>query len=120
MKNYPTEQHETTWSTSDNKAYFYVSGENKPILGYIQSDLKTVNVRYAMRPQVTRIMVYDLDNDIEECIEEWDVKISTKNKLVVSVDESTYFKKGETITFYRSRTGKKGNSSASTQMSDDR
>ena len=51
-----------------------------------------------MKPQVTRIMVYDED---ENGIEEWNVRTVKKEKLVVCVDNSTYFTNGETLTFYR-------------------
>lgn len=105
MRYYPTEQPETIWATADDRACFYVSGDQEPIIGYIQSDFKKINVQYAMRPQVTRIMVYDIDGDIENCIEEWDVKLTTKNKLVVYVDKTTYFTKCETLAFIKSKRG---------------
>lgn len=98
MQYYPTEQPKTKWTTDDNRAYFYVAENQEPILGYIKSESTTINVRYAMKPQVTRIMVYDED---ENCIEEWNVRTVKKEKLVVCVDNSTYFTNGETLTFYR-------------------
>lgn len=98
MRYYPTEQPKTTWTTDDNRACFYVGENEEPISGYIKSESVAINVRYAMKPQVTRIMVYD---ENENCIEEWNVKTVKKEKLVVCVDNSTYFTKGETLIFYR-------------------
>ncbi|MBR0466575.1 MAG: hypothetical protein IJJ40_03675 [Clostridia bacterium] len=109
MKNYPTEQSKTTWTSKDKKVCFFIEGKNDfPIYGYIQLDTERIAIIIDMGVQVPLIEVYqregfviDGDNYEGKLLEMWTAKKVKKNSLTVSVDESTYFKKGETITFYR-------------------
>ena len=102
----PSDQPDTEWISEDGSIKFYVD-ENLYATGSM--NIKDTEIPFIFSGEIRgeRIHIYAIEAKgreglyPEERYETWRGNFKRKDKFIVTVEETTYFKVGQKITFYR-------------------
>lgn len=111
IDNMPTAQNNTTWEETNGKVYIVVD-DNHVATGYLNVNNEIIEVYFYMNASypyhnfsISPISAYNQESgrvvEPEKTIEFWNAVFYAENEFAVTVDESTYFRKGEEFVFYR-------------------
>ena len=100
LGNRPWDQPNTTWVSEDNSIVFYIDS-NWTGYGTLHHNGEIVEFCYSEGPSV-EIWLYTTDADGKVTdLEYWYGDFKRNDRFTATVEESTFFKKGDKITFYR-------------------
>ena len=93
----PNEQYNTKWISDDKSITFFVDNKGNET-GTMICDNKVVNFQLCSCLSEVSIYTLDQDGNKSEC-EFWLCSYKSKKKFVATVEKTTFFKVGQTITF---------------------
>ena len=107
----PTNQPLSSWESEDGTISFVVDATNR-IRGTININGEVIEFSLSIAPGDLSMQLYDIKIiELEKSnsrhfssdyqYEDWDCSYKSKKKFVATVRETTFFKEGQKITFYR-------------------
>lgn len=101
---HPVQYPNSTWAASNEKISFTIGEDpTKPIYGLLMVDNNEIEIELHMGINVSLIEVRATVADEEKTIEFWNSKTVKKDVFIITVVESTYFKKNQELVFERQK-----------------